>query len=407
MKKKDGTWRFCVDYRALNAVTVKDRFPMPTIDELLDDLGPASWFTKLDLQQGFHQIRMNPMDTHKTAFRTHQGHYEYRVMPFGLCNAPSTFQATMNKLLQPFLRKFAAVFFDDILVYSKSLAEHIQHLEQIFHTLLQHQFYLKRPKCLFAQQQLEYLGHIISPHGIQVDPAKIQAMVDWPTPTSITALRGFLGLTGFYRKFIRNYASIPSPLTNLLKKDSFQWNTEAQQAFSSLKSAMTSAPILSSPNFSIPFDLDTDASGTAMGAVLMQHNHPIAFFSQKFCPRLLRSSTYVRELHAITTAVKKWRQYLLGHSFTIHTDHKSLKELISQVIQTPEQQVYLSKLLGYDFSIKYKTGKKNVVADALSRIEQAAACHTLSMPHFIFLDDLRESLRSSSAFTTLAHNIQT
>ncbi|PNX92763.1 Ty3/gypsy retrotransposon protein [Trifolium pratense] len=405
VKKKDGSWRCCVDYRALNAITIKDRFPMPTIDELLDDLGGASWFSKLDLQQGFHQIRMSSDDIPKTAFRTHHGHYEYLVMPFGLCNAPSTFQATMNDLLQPFLRKFAAVFFDDILVFSPTLTDHLLHLEQVLNQLASADFSLKRSKCLFGQRQLEYLGHIISQHGIQADPSKLQAMVEWPTPTSITSLRGFLGLTGFYRKFIKGYASIATPLTNLLKKDSFFWNDEAQTAFDSLKKAMTEAPTLSVPNFSIPFDLETDASGKAMGAVLMQLSHPIAFFSKQFCPRLLRSSTYVRELHAITTAVKKWRQYLLGHPFTIHTDHKSLKELISQVIQTPEQQVYLSKLLGYDFKIQYKSGKANVVADALSRVD-SPTCLTLTMPHFIFLDELRLSLQPSTEFTTLFHQVQ-
>lgn len=341
VKKKDGTWRCCVDYRALNAVTVKDRFLMPTIDELLDELGGASWFSKLDLRQGFHQIRMHEDDIAKTAFRTHHGHYEYRVMPFGLCNAPSTFQAAMNELLCPYLRKFVAVFFDDILIYSTSLAEHLQHLELVFLKLIEGHYFLKQSKCLLGQRKLEYLGHIISQHGVQADPEKIKAMVEWPIPTSVTALRGFLGLTGFYRKFIRGYAAIASPLTQLLRKDAFLWNDIAQQAFEALKVAMSEAPMLVLPDFSIPFVLETDASGSAMGAVLMQNGHPIAFFSKPFCPRLLRSSTYVRELHAITTAVKKWRQYLLGHPFTIFTDHKSLKELIAQVIQTPEQR-YIS-----------------------------------------------------------------
>ena len=401
VKKKDGTWRCCVDYRALNAITTKDRFPMPTIDELLDDLGSASWFSKLDLRQGFHQIRMHEDDIPKTAFRTHKGHYEYCVMPFGLCNAPSTFQAEMNEFLRPFLRKFVAVFFDDILVYSSTLAEHLNHLEKVFSKLCEAQFYLKQSKCLLAQCQLEYLGHIITGSGVKVDPSKIAAMVDWPVPNSVTALRGFLGLTGFYRKFICKYASIASPLTKLLRKDGFQWSAEAQSAFEALKSAMTKAPILASPDFSIPFVLETDASGTTMGAVLMQKNHPIAFFSKPFCPRLLRSSTYVRELHVITTTVKKWRQYLLGHKFLIYTDHQSLKQLISQVIQTPEQQVYLSKLLGYDFTIHYKTGKSNVVADALSRIDTTGQCLALSVPTFVFLDDLRKQLSANPEYQTL------
>lgn len=234
---------------------------------------------------------------------------------------------------------------------------------------------------------------------MQADPSKIQAMVDWPIPQSVTSLRGFLGLTGFYRKFIKGYASIASPLNQLLRKDAFLWSDEAQHAFEALKCAMTKAPILALPV--------TDASGIAMGAVLMQNGHPIAFFSKPFCPRLLRSSTYVRELHAITTAVKKWRQYLLGHPFIIFTDHKSLKELIAQVIQTPEQQVYLSKLLGYDFTIQYKTGKTNLVADALSRIGNTPTqCFSLTMPHYVFLDDLKTALQSSPEFTTLFQQIE-
>jgi len=408
VKKKDGSWRFCVDFRALNAITIKDKFPIPTIDELLDELGGASWFSKLDLRQGYHQIRMSEADIPKTAFRTHHGHYEYTVMPFGLCNAPSTFQATMNELLKPFMRKFLIVFFDDILVYSRSLKAHIHHLELTFQQLIQGEFFLRGTKCLFAQQQVEYLGHVVSAAGVAPDHSKIQAMLDWPPPSTIKALRGFLGLTGFYRRFIKGYATIAFPLTALLKKDAFQWTSEAQTAFDTLKTAMTEAPVLALPNFDLPFVLETDASGFAMGAVLMQEGHPIAFHSKPFCPKLMRSSTYVRELHAITSAVKKWRQYLLGHFFTILTDHRSLKELMSQVIQTPEQQVYLSKLLGFDYSIQYKTGSTNVVADALSRPFDFGDSHlfVLSMPRFLFLEELCKALLTSAEFVQLFKEVQ-
>lgn len=286
VKKKDGSWRCCVDYRALNAVTVKDRFPMPTIDELLDDLGRASWFFKLDLRQGFHQIRMVEDDVHKTAFRTHQGHYEFRVMPFGLCNAPSTFQAATNDTLIPFLRKYVAVFFDNILVYSSDLPSHLHHLDSVLATLSERQFLLRRSKCLFAQNQLNYLGHIISAKGIAPDLDKIAAMLEWPISVSPTALRGFMGLTGFYRKFIKGYAAIASPLTSLMRKDQFQWSPEAQQAFSTLQQAMVSAPVLATPDFSLPFIIETDASASAMGAVLIQTEHPIAIYSKVLCPRL-------------------------------------------------------------------------------------------------------------------------
>lgn len=213
----------------------------------------------------------------------------------------------------------------------------------------------------------------------------------------------FLGLTGFYRRFIKDYAKLAFPFTALLRNDQFKWSPEAQAAFDSLKLAMTRVPVLSLPDFSAPFIIETNASGTGMGAVLSQHQHPIAFFSKQFCPKLLHSSTYIRELHAITTAVKRWRQYLLGHPFTILTDHKSLKDLMSQSVQTPEQHVYLSKLLGYDYTIQYKSGKSNVVADALSRVhdQNAEACWLLSMPRFHFLDDLKQELTRTPSFTEL------
>lgn len=259
----------CVYYRALNAATVRDRFLIPTIDELLDELGSTAWFSKLDLRQGFHQILMHGPDVEKMAFRTHQGHYEYRVMPFGFCNAPSTFQAAMNILLTPFLRKFAAVFFDDILVYSRTLSLDLQHLEFVFQTLLQGQYHLKRTKCLFAQKQVEYLGHIVSGKGVEPEPSKVQAMVQWPTPSSAKELRSFLGLTGFYRKFIKNYAMIAAPLTSLFAKDSFEWSLDAQSAFEQLKAAMKTAPVLALPDFEEPFVIEADAFGADMGAVLM------------------------------------------------------------------------------------------------------------------------------------------
>ena len=337
LRKKDGTWCMCVDYRALNALTVKDRFHLPTVDELLDELGEARIFTKLDLTSGFHQIRLRPQDASKTAFRTHDGHYEYRVMPFGLCNAPATFQATMNDVFRPLLRKTFIVFFDDILVYSHSEELHISHLSQVFELLREHKFFIKLAKCTFCQDEVSYLGHIVSHGNVAPDPIKVQAISDWPKPSNVKGLRGFLGLSGFYRKFIQNYAGIAHPLTTLLKKDSFQWNDQTQQAFDKLKSEMVKAPILSFPDFSAPFIVQTDASGFAMGAVLIQEKHPIAYFSKLFFPRMASASTYIRELHAITSAVKRWRQYLLGAYFVIQTDHKSLKELLNQVIQTPEQ----------------------------------------------------------------------
>ncbi|XP_047943092.1 uncharacterized protein LOC125189916 [Salvia hispanica] len=323
VRKKDGTFRFCVDYRALNTATVPNHFPIPTADELFDELGAACFFTELDLRSGYHQIRMHHNDVFKTAFRTHEGHYEFLVMLFGLTNAPSTFQATMNIIFKQFLRKSVIVFFDDILIYSATLEEHAIHLSEVLSILALHKFFVKLSKCSFCSNSVDYLGHLIMDGVLKADPKKIESMSAWPTPKNIKQLRGFLSLTGYYRHFIRHYAMIAAPLTKLLKKDAFHWSTSAEDSFIALKFAMTTAPVLHLPDFNKPFYLETDASNVGIGAVLLQDEHPLAFYSKKLGLRRRSASTYHKELYAIVEAVQKWRQYLLGREFIIHSDQKS------------------------------------------------------------------------------------
>ena len=312
VKKSDGSWRMCIDYRALNRITVKDKFPIPVIDELLDELHAARYFSKLDLLSGYHQIRVHPPDISKTAFRTHHGHYEFLVMPFGLTNAPSTFQSFMNNIFKRYLRKFVLVFFDDILIHSNSWEEHLQHVKFVLNILRSHNLFLKREKCQFGQTQIKYLGHLIDVEGVSVNPQKVAAMMEWPKPKTPKALRGFLGLTGYYRKFIRNYGKIVSPLTNMLKKDSFAWTSASERAFQDLKEAITQAPLLALPNFANAFVVECDASRSRVGGVLMQERQPIVFFSQALQGRNLLLSTYDKEMLALVLVVQKWRPYLLG-----------------------------------------------------------------------------------------------
>jgi hypothetical protein len=268
VKKHDESWHFCVDYRALNSKTVRDMFPIPDVDELLDELRGARFFTKLDLRSGYHQVRMEPADIEKTAFRTHHNHFEFLVMPFGLTNVPATFQALMNDTLQDFIRVFVLVFFDDILIFSNSWSKHLRHVRAVLQQLREHHLTVKRSKSSFVTTSVSYLGHIISAQGVTMDAEKVEAVRAWPPQRTVCAVRGFLGLTGYYRKFIRSYSEIAVPLTQLLKKEVFSWSPAAAATFEALKVALTTASVLQLPDFTALFIVDCDASGSGFGAVL-------------------------------------------------------------------------------------------------------------------------------------------
>jgi hypothetical protein len=305
VKKMDGTSRFCVDYRHLNALTAKAKFPIPIIDEFLDELHGVAWFSTLDLNAGFHQIRMAPADQYKTVFQTHHGHFEFRVMAFGLTGAPGTFQGAMNSTLKPLLHKCALVFFDDILVYSDTWEHHIQHLEQVLQLLFQDHWQVKLSKCTFAKQEIAYLGHIISRAGVATDLAKVEAVASWPTPITSKDLRGFLGLDGYYRKFVKNFGVIAKPLTTLLKKHVvFVWTSEHVTAFALLKSALSSALVLGLPGFTKQFAIETNAYGAGVGVVLIQNIHPLAYVSKPLGVKNMGLSAYEKEYLAIVT--KQW-----------------------------------------------------------------------------------------------------
>lgn len=379
VKKKDGSWHFCVDYRHLNAITVKNKHPMPIVDELLDELVGAQWFTKLDFRSGYHQICMAEGEEKKTAFSTHNGLFEFLVMPFGLTNAPATFQSLMNHIFAALLRKGVLVFMDDILIYSPTLEEHVRLLQQVFHILQHHQFVIKKSKCYFAQSSVEYLGHVVSAAGVSTAPSKVQAVSQWPVPKTLKELRGFLGLTGYYRRFIRHYGIISRPLTLLLKKGTqFLWTPTTDEAFHLLKKALLEAPVMVVPNLSKPFVLETDASDLGIGAVLMQEGHPIAYMSQALGPRNQTLSVYEKECMAILIAVEKWRPYLQHQPFIILTDHKSLLYLTEQRVTSKLQHKAMVRLMDLQYTIQYKKGTLNSAADALSRCPSVSEVLALS-----------------------------
>ena len=281
VKKKDRSLLLCIDYRELNRVTVKNKYPLPRIDDLFDQLAGAVVFSKIDLRTGYHQLKIKREDVPKTAFRTRYGHYEFLVLPFGLTNAPAYFMDLMNRVFHPYLDKFVVVFIDDILVYSKSREEHVDHLRDVLQTLADHQLYAKLKKCDFWMEKIHFLGHVISAKGVSVNPAKIAAVVEWPRPINITKVRSFLGLAGYYRRFVKDFSRIAAPLTQLLKKNhNFEWTKECEASFQELKQKLVTAPILTIPEGNEGYVVYSDASRHGLGCVLMQNGRVVAYASR-------------------------------------------------------------------------------------------------------------------------------
>ncbi|KAI3709992.1 hypothetical protein L2E82_39765 [Cichorium intybus] len=401
--KKDGTWRMCVDSRAINKITVRYRFPIPRLDDLLDQISGANMFTRLDLKSGYYQIRMRPGDEWKSAFKTREGLYEWLVMPFGLSNAPSTFMRVMNQLLRPFIGKFVVVYFDDILIYSGDPDTHLQHVREVLTVLRHEKFFAAINKCVFMTTKVLFLGYVISGDGLQVDDTKVEAIRLWPRPKSITEVRSFHGLASFYRRFIPHFSGIMSPITDCMKHTTFTWTSEAEKAFVLIKEKLTTAPILVLPDFSQPFELHTDASKTGIGAVLSQNGKPVAFYSEKVSGPRLNYSTYEVEFYAVVQAVRYWRHYLFHREFILYTDHDSLRHLHRQDKISARHARWVSFLEGFTFVVKHKAGISNRVADALSRRTNMLVTMRVEVPGF---DSFSELFATDPYFSTIIADVQ-
>jgi len=377
--KKNKKWRLCIDYRKLNNVTIKDAYALPVIDEILFSIGNSvKYFTTIDLFSGFHQIPMNETDIPKTSFTTMYGNYQFLVMPFGLCNAPATFQREMNRIFFPLIGVCMFVYIDDLVIFSKSFDEHINDIIKVFTIIRDNGLKINFNKCHFFKQKVELLGHTISTQGISPIDAKVEVISNWLAPKNVKQLQSFLGAIGYYRKFIHNYSSIAKPLYKLLKKGiSFEWTSAQEESFQSLKDKLLSAPILQIPDFDKPFLIRTDASYAGIGGVLLQKDDnnvekPIHYVSRSLKPEEVNYGITDLEGTAATYCVNKFKSYISGSKFNtvLYTDHKPLVGLFKNKEPNNARQTRWIILLSMlNVKVMYEPGKKNVVADALSRME--------------------------------------
>lgn len=381
--KSDGSWRMCIDYRLLNQKTKKNGYPLPRIQDLIDQVGGAKYLSKIDLLSGYWQIRMDEASIQKTAFNTLFGKYEFLAMPFGLSNAPATFQTLMNQILSPYLGRFCFVYLDDILIFSNTWEEHEHHLRTVLETLEQNELFVKGSKCVFGAEELEFCGHIVGRGTVRPVPAKLEVIDGWPQPKNIHDLRQFLGLATYYRRFVRDFAKIAAPLHELLKeKDAAErkrkyrsvlWNAGCEHAFRQLKRALVTAPVLSIIKPRERFRIETDASEWAIGMVLSQPAedgkwHPVAFDGRKLNGAERNYPTQEKELLAIKEALRSWEYHLENGTTTeVLTDHETLKYLATTRIYSKRLVRWIEEFQAYDLNIKYRPGKEAVVPDAISR----------------------------------------
>jgi transposase InsO family protein len=375
-KKPGGGLRFCVDYRKLNAVTKKNRYPLPLIDEVLERLSRAKIFTKLDIRQGFHRIRIHPDSQDLTTFRTRYGSYKYKVVPFGLTNGPSTFQQFINDTFIDYLDDFMTAYVDDLLIYSQNELEHQVHVKLVLDRLRAAGLQVAIHKCEFSVTRTKYLGFIISTEGIEVDPSKIGVIKDWQVPTTVRGVQSFLGFCNFYRRFIKDYSRIAKPLTTLTKSNTpFIWDQACRQAFENLKDYLSTSPVLRYYDYSLPTKLETDASdGVVAGVLSQQHGrewHPVAYFSKSMAPPEQNYEIHDKEMLAIVRALEQWRAELEGlqrdDRFDIFTDHRALEYFMTKKVLNARQARWLEFISRFHFLIRYRPGKSNTLADALSR----------------------------------------
>ena len=374
VEKKNGKKRLCVDYRKLNKVTKRDNYPLPRIDDMLETLSGCQWFSSLDLASGFWQVELDPKDREKSTFITRFGTYEFTVMPFGLCNAPATFQRLMDTVLRDILWQFVVVYIDDINVGSKTFDEHLRHLDQVFHRLEQAGLKLSPEKCFFFKEEIPFLGHVVSRDGIQTDPEKLRVIKEFPIPKDLTQLRGFIALASYYRKFVKGFSSIVEPLNRLLKKNTpYVWSEDQHDAFERLKTCLTTPPILAYPKFEDPFILYTDASTFALGAILAQkgeknREYVIAYASRTLNKHERNYGVTELECLAVVWAVRHFHHYLHGQRFTVITDHAALRYLMNMTNPVGKLGRWLMILNGYNLEIINRPGKQHSNVDTLSRI---------------------------------------